>query len=217
MSTVTVKAEVLVRTLSNVVPFADTGRDAYAAISVVHVEAGNGVITATATDRFTMGHARGEANGAMGGTSIRLPDVKRILDTLKGAAKADAYAILTLSGETPETQTLTVACDVLGTSVTVAPEFEAFPRYRRLFPTEHEVNLTVSAAFNAAYMARFAKVKVDRGVPMRIVHASPQKPMVVEIGDSFVGIIMPVKNAGESIVPIGLPDAAPSEPETVAV
>lgn len=48
------------------------------------------------------------------------------------------------------------------------------------------------AAFRPEYIARFSKVSRRNGESMRVTLTKPHKPMIVTIGDHFVGMVMPM-------------------------
>lgn len=214
MSSIVIKADALARTLGNALPFAANPKEGMPMLSAVRIEARDGVFTATATDRYVLGHARCTAEestepeeyGTLPAVSIPVDGVKRIIAALRG--QRDYYVCFghVAAEDDDEAGEVTLHGDM--GKLTVPTEPGEFPRFVSLFPAEYRVELAGEAGYNPAFMARFGKVKADKGTPMRIVHAvSPTKPIVIEIGDAFVGLIMPVRAPeGETRhVPVGFP------------
>lgn len=69
-----------------------------------------------------------------------------------------------------------------------------FPKYRSLMPAPDDEKATEHIALNPAHLARFSKVKTDRKLSsMRVRFYGATKPARFEIGETFIGLQMPVR------------------------
>jgi hypothetical protein len=196
VATVTLKASDLARVLGNTVLACDKSKT-LPVLGAVRLEVSGGTITAVATDRHRLHLDTAElSEGSTGETTTLLDraDVATMVKTLKGD-KGDVT--LTITGST-------VALFTRNATLTFDAVEGTFPRYRGLLP-EHDDAVTMEGPthFNPALLADFAKVtdgqrsyerKANTRYPvMRMQMSHPHKPARVEIGDTFVGLIMPVR------------------------
>jgi hypothetical protein len=201
--TVTIPAADLVRIINDVLPFAARD-DSLPMITAVYLETADGKLTATATDRYTMGHSRADCAGSLpkSGALIRYSDAVLITRLFKPARKRGStvpQVSLTLESAVKEADpvlrvatadTLGVVHELgIGLSTVGAP----FPKYQDIFAKIELPEQNSPIAFNQHYLARFAKVAGQWGEPLRFFPGSPVSASIVEIGEDFVGLIMAVR------------------------
>jgi hypothetical protein len=203
--TVTIKASDLVRVLSNALPFAMRGID-LPQLAGVCIEAQDGVFTATATDRYVFGHARTTCTGSLDGQAIlRLADVETLLSLYRPSFKGRGKVSPTISvsaeqkGEhrilrfaLDEVETFDVAAELGIGFRTVKAEF---PKYVGIFDKTRskKVGLDRGIALDPTKLAKFARVNHSLSDPMRVYVYGPSSAVIIEFGDYFVGMIMPVR------------------------
>lgn len=222
--TVTVKASHLARILNDVLPFAS--RDVLLPmINGVCLEAADGVMSATATDRYCLVHARTDATGHLGRIVVRLADAIMLARLFKTNRRAGDPGITVASDGSiarfahDDTEEIG-AVPSIGIGIRL-PAVE-FPDYVKIFGgatrEKKPVGVDRAIGLNLALMAKFAKVSGD-GMPARVFTYGPNKTLAVEIGSGFTGMIMPVRLGDDTqlqrrpetlapVVPIGH-----SEPE----
>ena len=160
-------------------------------LGAVRLECNGVKLTALATDRYTAALYTTEAEGDVLFTAnIPTANVRIILTTLKGAA-AHTPVELTRDGDRLTVRTF-------DGQVTVTLNNDDFPKLRHLIPDAHDGDGTGNVGligFNPAYLARLAKVATGKGrhEPARLTFTTPLKPVRVDIGENFVGLIMPVR------------------------
>lgn len=184
----------LAAALTSVLPMAGTD-DTLPILTCVHFETRDGELVLATTNRYLLGTYRLDWDG---------PEVEALV---AGREAKEMLAFAKKAGKAPVTLTFD------GREVTVA-DFERkvslplhdgdFPRWRALLPEQTPDRLRFG--INPVYMAAFAKVIPYVGdkpgaLPVTMSVGMPNKPMRVEIGERFVGLIMPVR----------LPDAPPVE------
>jgi hypothetical protein len=190
-----------------------TARDDMPGPESIHLEAGHGALVATATDKYVLGHMRCLA--AADPLSALLIDrhmAKVICHALSAADAREAVhlrRIPTLHGE----DLLEVCTTDQGLSIRVPTHDAAsFPRWTPLFDylAQAPAGLDTPIGLDPRLLRPFARAAklLGSGTP-RWHFAGPKSPVRVQIGDRFVGLIMPGKLSADTpeppLVPVGLP------------
>lgn len=165
-------------------------------IKCVHFESTAKSLVCVGTDRFTLGASvtdYADDNGEEFAFSLDLPQAKMVSALAKSCRSAMSMVSITL---TPGRVTF----DFLsGEGLTVPVLDETFPDWRKLIGSQlaREPESTQATGINPVYLARFGRVHNARRMIMRATGAA--SPIVMKIGDSFVGLLMPVRiEAGET-------------------
>ncbi|HEX2616645.1 MAG TPA: hypothetical protein VHL57_03830 [Flavobacteriales bacterium] len=193
------------RVLTEAAVFASTD-DTLPMINCVQLTSTGTHLVAAATDRFALGVSATPCEGEKWSVLIPLEFVKLIGTTLlPNRRKIVRHCGL---GVTPKLRKLFVKVvepfkrgdEVWETTleVPVRPsEGSNFPDWRKLLPTtvdnEHREVASVMG-YNPELLARFAKVggKYDRA---KWFFRGPAKPVSVQVGENFVGLLMPLRLA----------------------
>jgi len=147
----------------------------------------NKTLTVVATNRYTLGTYRMEWDGGEVDALLDLDDVKTLLAYAKKAAKYNRIA-LTFTDKTAEAfdferrvEFRLMECD--------------FVKWAAILPSasQDHADRIDRIGFNPAFMASFAKA-AERGLPMILtMPGRPDKPVRIDIGENFTGLIMPVR------------------------
>ncbi len=187
----TMKAADLHRVIAEAKNFA--GRDAtLPMLQNVRIEATETQLVAVATDRFLLGVSRADYAGEAFTVNIEGQQVDALLKMAKTASRDAQWREVTIERRDDGNVEFRFNS---GEAITVTPSAHEFPKYQQLIPTTtlletETLHESPVIGFNAAYLARFAKI--DGAHAMR-VYTRGDKPTVVLIGDDFVGLIMPVR------------------------
>lgn len=205
---VIIQGSELARVIGNVLPFAATDQQAPPVLESVWFVAANGGFAMVACDRYTLAVATGSTDdgrrGAPGASvvarsggkpvgGIHLADAKTLLAAAKRAKRLPM--VLTI-----ENGVLTV--DVDSSTMTFTLMFGEFPKWSQLLLSEDRTPALTEGGicFNPSQLARFAKVADTAGkagkLPMRMQFGEDNRPVLVTIGDTFTGLIMPTRLAG---------------------
>jgi hypothetical protein len=193
------KAADLAAALKAVVSFAAPESEHLPALTAVHVQREGNAVLFSATDRYTLGRYRVELHDATdtSGLDILIP-VDAAKAIIKMASQRGAsFVILDQDDSTLKVNNLESRSEFRAVEA-------SFPRIDILLTTAvtHALADTDEAKHPARYtprlLARFEKA-ADRGDYVTIWPAPKWKPNLVTVGDSFVGLIMPVK--GETSCP----------------
>jgi len=211
-----VKAADLHRWLSDVQPFRGYD-DTLPMLTGTHVEWDGKRFLAATTDRFTLGISKldvpdtGVTSGSIEDVDFMLTpnDVASILRIAKTAKKDWDWRMVTISrvGEIPAGCTVPTFtyrfAFFSGESLTVKPFDVEFPKIKQLIPptwsgNKKELPKRNFSAFTNEYLVKFARVANDRAGRIRFYTFDDSteggaKPTAVLIGESFVGLIMPVR------------------------
>jgi hypothetical protein len=198
--TVTVAAADLVRIIGDAAPFAS--KDPH--LPTVHgvcLEAAGGVLSATATDRYAIGHSRADCTGALTGQLvIGLEDARLIASMFRPAKRNTAGPNVTITAADGTARFAYSDDDSLGLVAELGIGLRAvsndFVDYTSLLnrPGDDAEPADGKAyGFRPDLLARFARVHQERDEPMRVFPGSATKITWVEIGDRFIGGIMPVR------------------------
>jgi hypothetical protein len=203
VTTFTMQAPDLHRILANVLPA--TSRDkTLPVLTAVQITIDDGTVLAVATDRYRLHSDTAPTHDDDKGVStsflLQRDNVTALVKLLKTCVGA----------VTITTTERTFACRAMGVTVTYDTLDGDFPRWRTLVPPA-DVDCKIDAPFsiNPAFFADFAKVQSSemhygrrsktQGTSVTtmptIKASSPVKPFRVEIGPTFVGLIMPVRLA----------------------
>ncbi|HEY0643682.1 MAG TPA: hypothetical protein VGD39_09705 [Nocardioides sp.] len=209
--------------LGSTLPFTSRGEEwDHPGISGVQIHAGGGVIAATATNRYVLGHARKAASGELPrGFFLLKNDATLVRETLssvieKRRASGDLVTItVTFDADTPariaiDFCTITIRLDA-GTPI---KQIEDLDSLLAMLPAPHDLALSdpcLVAPYAIAPLTEAAEWSKmgGRNVPLRWSFAGPHKPARVEIEDWFVAAVMPIKGpTKEPSVPTSTPRAA---------
>lgn len=190
----TVLASELARIIDDAAIFA--GRDStLPMLNAIRFESTAENLLAVSTDRFVMGASIANYHQA-GGTefdiTLKLSQAQMVAKIAKSTKAAFTDVTLTVTDEN-------VTFDFTsGESLTVpnlAGSLE-FPDWRKFITsrTEDAEGSTKVIGFNPVYLAKFSRVTNARQLTMKTT--GPDKPMLVSIGDSFIGLVMPVRLPG---------------------
>lgn len=183
------------RILANTLPAASKDKTV-PVLTAVQLVVADGTVTACATDRYRLhsdtAPTHDDDKTAECAFLLQRDNVTALVKLLK-----------TCTGAVTITATdKTFACQAMGVTVTYDTLDGTFPAWRALLPSA-DVECKIDAPFsiNPAYFADFAKVvssEVTYGRNKRVTvptikAPSPVKPFRVEIGPTFVGLIMPVR------------------------
>jgi hypothetical protein len=219
---ITVTAADLARLLNGTKPFMDaTGR--VPTLSAVYMRAQDGVVTATATDRYVVAQVRVKAAEGtdMPAVLLAATDVDAVLRLFKPSRDSLGAEVTIDPGERDangQAQVRFTANGLAGTELTAtfnssAPD--AYPRIGKLYETVHERE---DGAYGVAprHLAKLTKaaVAVCGDQPLLVTPTALLRPIRVECGDSFVALLMPVRLADE-YRPLPVMDVEP-KPETPA-
>lgn len=197
--TFTIQGADMLRMIKNATVFACKD-DTLPSICALHVELDGDTVTVTATDRYVLSQetaaaAEGSADGA-GSFLLSTDDAKAML-RVKGW---DSIMPVTVTYDAGSGKvTFDLAGGAAGTQVypTVAGEF---PRVRHLLEIKPADEVPAVIGFNPEYLAKFGKVRVAEwrprsynATPMVMTMTAPHRPVMVKIGESFRGMIMPVR------------------------
>ena len=189
----TLPPALLAQALTAVLPHSALEKDLLPAITGVRVDTPEpGKITLAATDRFTVGSWTMDWDGGDVDAFLPLQSAKELLAYAKSCPKTmGAYPGLSLDFG-PD---LLEVFDFTRRSQLPLGSPEHFPSWRSLVP-DHSNGLSDGiqyAGINPTHFAKFGKA-VERGIPLTLTFGgSPFKPIRVDTGEHFVGLLMPVR------------------------
>jgi DNA polymerase III sliding clamp (beta) subunit (PCNA family) len=183
--------------LKGIVNFASTD-DTVPVLRHVQLIAEGETLTLVATDRYVAGTWRLAYQGEPFTATLHVDDCKRVAELVKHKQKGDQLqATLTLDG-----LRLTVT-GPFGETMTVSTGDYDYPRILSLIPAKVEDKTedkpkpegVSMVALNPGLMAKFAKV-VTRHEPILLSFTTARKPVRVDGGEHFTGVIMPMRIGG---------------------
>jgi DNA polymerase III sliding clamp (beta) subunit (PCNA family) len=187
LDTLTINAATLDDLLLGAIVAADKGKNSLPKLSAIYLTAANGIVTATATDRYRLiaGEVAGE--GTLSETMIRLDDAKRITAAIK-AIKRLGDITLDRVGDM-----LTVRINRSGDTLTITAGYDTFPPYKHLLGGDpvaiSELRLDVEL------LASFAKVPSNGG-GHHFTFTGDRRPVHVSINHETIkwyALLMPMK------------------------
>ncbi len=191
--TVQLMTNELVRILKEAALFAHAGRE-IPVINAVHVEARGRELVAVATDRFTLGASKTELDepGEFF-AALSLRQVKTITQ-LAGAGR-QCFSSVSIDADD---KTVRVAFSS-GETLTLPAEVErgAHTAWLKLLESVPDCEPSKAMDVNPQLVAKFARLQGSRASRMRMHFFGHAKPIRVAVGDSFVGLVMPVRMPDE--------------------
>lgn len=188
----TVKAQELGRVLHNAALFAskDQARPILCGVELSL----NGKVEATATDSYRLGHDECPVESSSGEATMVL-ETKDIAAIAKELLKAHERLEVTVTTRPSDSETTEVNISAGNRIWVLRSVYGTFPRWQMLIPAENATGEVSTIGLNANMLASFAKVKSDASPKgtMRFRFQSDRKPVVVNIGTTFVGVQMPVR------------------------
>ncbi|MCB8913969.1 hypothetical protein KUG88_28110 [Rhodococcus rhodochrous] len=164
-------------------------------ISGAALERHNGLLLSIATDRFRFGVSSAPAGfDGPDDWHIWIPydEIKQLHATVKGYGSARARATMPV---TITDQNGTVTFELPGQTVSFEAQQSTLPDWRELFARTNPTGST--ATFNPGYLKDFGRI-TPRGEGTRaiVTVGAGTTPTRVEIGDYFMGLLMPVNPDG---------------------
>jgi len=187
LDTLTINTATLDDLLLGAIVAADKSKSAMPRLSAIYLTAANGIITATATDRYRLISGEVAGEGTLSETMIRLEDAKRITAAIK-AIKRLGDITLDRVGDM-----LTVRINRSGDTLTITAGYDTFPPYKHLLSGDpvaiSELRLDVEL------LASFAKVP-NNGGGQHFTFTGDRKPVHVSINHETIkwyALLMPMK------------------------
>ncbi|WP_198344338.1 beta clamp domain-containing protein [Mycobacterium dioxanotrophicus] len=179
-------------------------------INAVHLEASGQELVAVGTDRFVLGASKTELDEATGGfaAALTLQQVKTIIQ-LAGACK-QAFSKVALDADG---KTIRVAFSSGETITLPASEIESGVHrgWLTLLKSSPDSEPSKAMVLNPQFLAKFARV--SGASRMRVHFFGHTRPIRVVIGDSFVGMVMPVRMADDDSMDWVVPEWVNPSPE----
>jgi DNA polymerase III sliding clamp (beta) subunit (PCNA family) len=192
----TMTATDLHRVLHNAVLFTAPNKVNIPMISAVRLEFSGDQVLSVATDRFVLGVSHADYTGEEFDVLIGRDDADRIAKLAKTKPTTRNY------GEPPRSvaiehdgNTITFTFTT-GEALTINTLDCQFPKFRQLLPSETDEPASPAyTAVDPARLAQFTKVvpHSDDEHGMSVTLTKPERPVMVQVGDHFVGALMPVK------------------------
>jgi DNA polymerase III sliding clamp (beta) subunit (PCNA family) len=166
---------------------ADKGKNSLPKLSAIYLTAANGIVTATATDRYRLiaGEVAGE--GTLSETMIRLDDAKRITAAIK-AIKRLGDITLDRVGDM-----LTVRINRSGDTLTITAGYDTFPPYKQLLA--YDASAISELRLDVELLSSFAKVP-NSGGGQHFIFTGDRKPIRITINHETIkwyALLMPMK------------------------
>jgi DNA polymerase III sliding clamp (beta) subunit (PCNA family) len=182
--TIEVMGESLIQLLEGAITHSTKDKSLHALYSVQI--AGQGKLSARATDRYRLIEGEVEAEGSLSPSLIGLDDTKRVITLIK----ANKYSRVTLNriGDL-----LTVS--VTGSSITVQLLDANYPPSFDDLLNKSERDNLAEISFNPAFMADYAKV-AGKNNAVRVEFMGKGKPMIVHLPETKVkwrALLMPMR------------------------
>lgn len=185
--TITLQTNELVRILKEAALFASSSPD-IPVINAVHIEARGGNLVAVATDRFVLGASKTELDEpGQFLAALSLRQVKTITQ-LAGAGK-QCFSTVAVDADDKQVRVAFSS----GETLTLANELEAGAHraWMGLLKSSASDEPSKAMDLNPQLVAKFARV--SGATRMRMHFFGHAKPIRVSVGDSFVGLVMPVR------------------------
>lgn len=162
-------------------------------LNAVLLRAEGEVLTASATDRHTLGISQTVWQGGdLPASLLRLDDAVELLRILKGRASR------TGPGEplTVKVSGTSITFGIPGLSVAYELQVGTFPNFAKLLAKERPASDKPGAqvALNADYLARFKAARRSSWEPVHLnIAGSARCPVLVTVGSHFTAAIMPLR------------------------
>ena len=187
LDTLTINAATLDDLLLGAIVAADKGKNSLPKLSAIYLTAANGIVTATATDRYRLiaGEVAGE--GTLSETMIRLDDAKRITAAIK-AIKRLGDVTLDRVGDM-----LTVRINRSGDTLTITAGYDTFPPYKQLLA--YDASAISELRLDVDLLASFVKVPTNGG-GQHFIFTGDRKPIRIIINHETItwyALLMPMK------------------------
>lgn len=162
-------------------------------LNAIRLESTPKRLQAIATDRFTLGVSMADYSGPGPEFELQLelPQAQMVSKLAKSCKAAFSEVTITTTDDT-------VAFDFTsGLALTVPKQTGyQFVDWRKIIGNQVAVESTDNASpmtigVNPLYLARFGRVRNARQMVMKAT--TPSKPILVQIGESFAGVLMPIR------------------------
>lgn len=187
LETVTITAAVLDDLLLGAIVAADKGKSALPKLNAVYLTAGDGIVTATATDRYRLISGEIAGEGTLSETMIRLDDAKRITAAIKSIKRLGDVTLDRVG------DMLTVRVNRSGDTLTITAGYDTFPPFKHLLGGDpvaiSELRLDVDL------VASFAKVPSNGG-GQHFTFTGDRRPITISINHDLIkwsAILMPMR------------------------
>lgn len=207
--TITLQTNEFVRILKEAAIFAASSPD-IPLINAVHLEARGTSLVAIATDRFMLGASKTELDEPEGSFSValRLKQVRSIIQ-IAGAGR-QCFSSVAVTADDKQVSIAFSSGETLTMGVEVDPgQHRGWLKLLESTPGDGPAK---AMAVNPQYMAKFARVQGGRA-QMRMHFFGHARPIRVSVGDSFVGLIMPVRMPDDASMDWVVPEWVASVPE----
>ncbi|OBB49667.1 hypothetical protein [Mycolicibacterium fortuitum] len=185
--TIKLQTNELVRVLKEAALFAHSSPD-IPVINAVHVEARGGDLVAVATDRFVLGASKTELDEP--GQFLAVLPLRQV-KTITQLAGAGKQCFSTVAIDADDKQVRVAFSS--GETLTLPSEVErgAHRAWMGLLKSSASDEPSKAMDLNPQLVAKFARV--SGATRMRMHFFGHAKPIRVSVGDSFVGLVMPVR------------------------
>lgn len=180
-----VKARAFGTALAAVIPLASTDKT-IPMLNAVRLVGADGKLTLVTTDRYVLGTYVIEYEGPAFEFSLALDVAKKLAATWK---KSSAYEPVFIDIDEDK-----VTFRTFDGSTMVRIGDDDFPKWRSLIPDAEPGLPNGTIAFDPAKIALFKGIGA-RMEPMRLRMTGVNRPIRIDIGDYFVGLIMPMRIA----------------------
>jgi len=191
--TITLQTNELVRILKEAALFAHSD-NTIPVINAVHLEVRGSELVAVATDRFVLGASKTELDEPRQFlAALTLRQVKTITQ-LAGAGK-QCFSTVAVDADDKQVKVAFSSGEIL----TLPTEVErgAHHGWLKLVEAQPDCEPSKAMDINPQLIAKFARLQGSRASRMRMHFFGHAKPIRVSVGDSFVGLVMPVRMPDE--------------------
>lgn len=191
--TIKLQTNELVRVLKEAALFAHSSPD-IPVINAVHVEARGGELVAVATDRFTLGASKTELDEP--GEFLAVLSLRQV-KTITQLAGSGKQCFSTVAIDADDKQVRVAFSS--GETLTLPAEVErgAHTAWLKLLESAPDCDPSKAMDINPQLVAKFARLQGSRASRMRMHFFGHAKPIRVSVGDSFVGLVMPIRMPDE--------------------
>lgn len=203
----TIQAKALHTALSDVLLFAAAPSVRLPFLEAVRLEFGAGRLVAAATDRFVLGVSRVDYTGDAFTMTLAGADAKALVKLAKTVKRDERSRMVVI--EAPEAASAVPVVTFrfsTGESMTVRGLDAEFPKWRHLVPADDaRMGGIVGMGYNPSLVSKFTKVRPDEAgagarmlvFPTRTTSGAPG-PTAIQIGEDFMGLLMPIRAPGDT-------------------